>query len=364
MRYNSPQSPTLNTKELRIIIRFETDYQEGAHPKILERLSQTNYEQTSGYGVDPHTKRAKELIRSALGRPDAEVFFLVGGTQTNATVIKFLLSPCEGVISVSSGHINVHESGAIEATGHKVLALPGKDGLLEPETLRKYLAGFYADPTYDHMVQPGMVYVSYSSEYGTLYTKAMLTEIRHVCDEYGLRLFVDGARLGAGLMSEASDMTLEDLAGLSDVFYIGGTKTGALFGEAVVFPVPEKFRLKNFRTLIKQQGGLLAKGRLLGIQFEVLFEEGLYFENARHSNVQAMKIKRAFSEKGIPFLIDSQTNQQFPILTAEQDAEFRKSFSYELWESLSDGRMAVRFCTSWATTDEAVAELVKAVKAL
>ena len=292
------------------------------------------------------------------------MFFLVGGTQTNATVIKFLLSPCEGVISVSSGHINVHESGAIEATGHKVLALPGHNGLLEPETLRKYLAAFYADPTYDHMVQPGMVYVSYSSELGTLYTKDMLREIRAVCDEYGLRLFVDGARLGAGLTSEAADMTMADIAELCDVFYIGGTKTGALFGEAVVFPAPEKFKLQTFRTLIKQQGGLLAKGRLLGLQFEVLFEDGLYFENAKHSNLQAAKIKRAFTERGIPFLIDSHTNQQFPILTTEQDAKLREKFSYELWKPLDDGRVAVRFCTSWATTDEAVRELVQAIREL
>ena len=289
---------------------------------------------------------------------------MTGGTQTNATVIKFLLTPCEGVIAVNSGHIAVHESGAIESTGHKVLTLQGHNGLLEPETLRKYLADFYADPTYDHMVQPGMVYVSYSSELGTLYTKAALREIRAVCDEYSLKLFVDGARLGAGLTSEAADMTIQDIAELCDVFYIGGTKTGALFGEAVVFPYPERFDLRNFRTLIKQHGGLLAKGRLLGIQFEVLFEDGLYFENAKHSNVQAMKIKQAFSEKGIEFLIESWTNQQFPILTQKQDEALREKFSYELWQPMPDGNRAVRFCTSWATSDEAVDELVKAVKDL
>ena len=292
------------------------------------------------------------------------MFFLVGGTQTNATVIKFMLSPCEGVIAVSSGHINVHESGAIEATGHKVIALEGKAGLLSPETLRKYLADFWADPTNDHMVQPGMVYVSYSSELGTLYSKDMLTEIRAVCDEYRIKLFVDGARLGAGLTSEAADMTITDIAELADVFYIGGTKTGALFGEAVVFPHPERFDLRQFRTLIKQQGGLLAKGRLLGIQFEVLFEDGLYFENARHSNLQAMKIKRAFTEKGITFLIDSYTNQQFPILTPEQHEALSSQFSYELWQPMDDGRLAVRFCTSWATTDEAVSELTQAISRL
>ena len=203
------------------------------------------------------------------------MFFLVGGTQTNATVIKFLLTPCEGVIAANSGHINVHESGAIEATGHKIITLPGHDGLLGSKDLRKYLADFYADPTYDHMVQPGAVYVSYSSELGTLYTKENLRAIKSVCEEYRLKLFIDGARLAAGLTSEAADMTINDIAELSDAFYIGGTKNGALFGEAVVFPKPENFDLRNFRTLIKQQGGLLAKGRLLGIQFEALFQDGL-----------------------------------------------------------------------------------------
>ena len=292
------------------------------------------------------------------------MFFLVGGTQTNATVIKFLLTPCEGVIAANSGHINVHESGAIEATGHKVLTLPGHDGLLDPKDLRSYLADFYADPTYDHMVQPGLVYVSYSSELGTLYTKDNLRAIKSVCEEYRLRLFIDGARLAAGLTSEAADMTIKDIAELSDAFYIGGTKNGALFGEAVVFPKPEKFDLRNFRTLIKQQGGLLAKGRLLGIQFEALFQDGLYFDNARHANRQAMKIKQAFTQKGIPFLIDSWTNQQFPILTQKQDAALRKKFSYELWQPMNDGRVAVRFCTSWATSDEAVNELIESVETL
>ena len=286
---------------------------------------------------------------------------MVGGTQTNTTVIKFLLSPCEGVIAVNSGHINVHESGAIESTGHKILALPGYDGLLEPGVLRDYMKEFCAEPTREHMVQPGMVYLSYSSEYGTLYSKAMLQEIKAVCDDYGLKLFIDGARLGAGLTSEKADLTIKDIADMCDVFYIGGTKTGALLGEAVVFPEPEKFCLRNFRTLIKQQGGLLAKGRLLGVQFEALFEDGLFFENARHSNIQAMKIKKAFADKGISFLIDSPTNQQFPILTQAQDRALREKFSYELWQSLPDGRSAARFCTSWATTDEAVDELVKAI---
>ena len=344
-----------------IIIKFETDYQEGCHPRILERLTQTNFEQTSGYGVDVHTERAKELIRNIIGKPDAKVYFLVGGTQTNTTVIKHFLTPCEGVISVSTGHINVHESGAIEATGHKVLALPSHDGLIAASDLKSYLESFNADPTNEHMVQPGMVYVSYSSEFGTLYTRKMLTEIKAVCEEYGLKLFIDGARLGAGLTSDASDLNIQDIANLCDAFYIGGTKTGALFGEAVVFPNPDNLNLKQFTTLIKQQGGLLAKGRLLGVQFETLFEDGLYFQLARHSNVQAIKIKKAFTERGIKFLIDSPTNQQFPILTYEQNEKLSRNFSYELWKPLDDEKLAVRFCTSWATTDESIEKLVRAI---
>ena len=345
-------------------IKFETDYQEGAHPKILERLTATNLEQTSGYGVDAHCERAKDLIRKTINKPNAEIFFAVGGTQTNTIAIKFLLNPCEGVVCIDTGHINVHESGAIEATGHKIITLPGHNGLIEAEDLKKYLEAFYSDPTWEHMTPPGMVYVSYSSEYGTLYTKDMLTKIKSVCDEYNLKFFIDGARLGTGLMSEAADVNIKELADLCDVFYIGGTKNGALFGEALVFTKPEKFNLRLFRTLIKQQGGLLAKGRLLGIQFEVLFEDGLYFENARHADKQAMKIKNAFTEAKIPFLFESFTNQQFPILTKEQNEKLSKEFDYEEWEPLDDNRIAVRFCTSWATTDEAVEKLINAIKNL
>ena len=345
-------------------IKFETDYQEGAHPKILERLLATNLEQTSGYGVDAHCKQAKNLIRKVIDKPNAEIFFTVGGTQANTIAIKFLLNPCEGVISVSSGHINVHESGAIEATGHKVIALPHHNGLMDAADLKNYLEKFYADPTWEHMTPPGMVYISYSSEYGTLYTKDMLTKIKTVCDEYRLKLFIDGARLGAGLMSEAADMNIKDIANLCDVFYIGATKNGALFGEAIVFTQPEKFNLRLFATLVKQQGGLLAKGRLLGLQYEVLFEDNLYFENARHADKQAMKIKEAFTEAKIPFLFESFTNQQFPILTQEQHKKLSEEFDYETWEFLDDNRIAVRFVTSWATTDDNVEKLVKAIKSL
>lgn len=351
-------------------IKFETDYQEGAHPKILERLVSCNLEQTSGYGVDVHCENAKDLIRKAIGKPNAKIFFTVGGTQSNTIAIKFLLNPCEGVICVSSGHINVHESGAIEATGHKVLTMPHHNGLMSAEDLRNYLEKFYANPTWEHMTPPGMVYVSYPSEYGTLYKKETLAKIKAVCEEYNLKLFIDGARLGAGLMSEAADMDIKDIADLCDAFYIGATKNGALFGEALVFPQPEKFNLRNFKTLIKQQGGLLAKGRLLGVQFEVLFEQeagrqsNLYFENARHADKQAMKIKKAFTEAKIPFLFESFTNQQFPVLTRGQNKKLSEDFDYEPWEQLDDNRIAVRFVTSWATTDDNVGRLINAIKSI
>ena len=345
-------------------IKFETDYQEGAHPKILERLIQTNLEQTSGYGVDCHCRRSKKLIQNLISKPNSQIYYMIGGTQVNATVIKFLLMPYEGVIAIKSGHINTHEAGAVESTGHKVILIEGRNGLLYAEDLRKYLENFYADSAYDHMVQPGMVYVSHSSEYGTVYTKQMLKDIKSVCEEYNLKFFIDGARIGTALTSEKSDMTLKDIADIADVFYIGGTKNGALYGEAIVFPEADKFNLKNFRTLIKQKGGLLAKGRIVGIQFEVLFEDGLYFENAKHSNMQAMKIKKAFEDSNIPFLFESFTNQQFPILTLEQHKKLSENFDYEVWEPVENDKICVRFCTSWATTDENIEKLIDAIKNL
>lgn len=344
------------------MFRFECDYQEGCHPRILARMAETNLEQTSGYGADPHCKRARALIQKAVGVPDAEVHFLVGGTQTNATVIKALLRPCQGVLCVESGHINVHEAGAIESTGHKVLSLQGKRGLLDAGTVRQYLKDFYDDETREHRVQPGMVYISHPSEYGTLYSKRQLEELRAVCTDYGLPLFLDGARLGYGVTAQGTDVTVQDVARLCDVFYIGGTKVGALFGEAVVRSRPG--RLKDFRTLIKQQGGMLAKGRLLGIQFETLFEDGLYFEIARHANEQAMRIRAAFLERGFPLFIDSPTNQQFPILTEYQIEQLKGEFSFERWQRMDEERSAVRFCTSWATTPESVDALTARIGTL
>ena len=345
-------------------LKFETDYQEGAHPRIFERLSARNFEQISGYGVDFYTKHAKDLMRNVMNNPNSEIFFVVGGTQANSVVIDFLLRPFEAVVCVTSGHINTHEAGAIEATGHKIFAIPGKNGLLDVNDLKKFLENFYADSAYEHLAQPKVVYISHSSEYGTIYTKQMLKNIKSVCEKYDLMLFIDGARLGTALMSEASDFDIKDLAELCDVFYIGGTKNGAFMGEAIVFPKPEKFNLKNFRTLIKQHVGLLAKGWLVGTQFEVLFEDGLYFENAKHADLQAMKIKKAFEDAKIPFLFESFTNQQFPILTLEQHKKLSENFDYEVWEPFEEDKICVRFCTSWATTDENIEKLINAIKTL
>lgn len=344
------------------MIRFDSDYLEGCHPRILERLAETNLEQTPGYGLDPHCERAAGLIREACGLREAEVHFLVGGTQTNTTVIKSLLSPCQGVLCADTGHINVHEAGAIEATGHRVWPVASGDGTLCAERLRAELEAFAADPTREHRVQPGMVYISHPTENGTLYGRGQLEALSAVCREYGLPLFLDGARLGYGVAAEGAELSISDVARLCDVFYIGGTKVGALFGEAVV--VPRAGGIRQFRTLVKQQGGLLAKGRLLGIQFEVLFEDGLYFELARHADLLAMRLRGAFREKGFPLLYESRTNQQFPILPERDIARLRERFSFELWQRTDGGSAAVRFCTSWATRSEDVEALMEAIREL
>lgn len=345
------------------MIRFESDYQEGCHENILNRLRETNLEQTSGYGADVYCERAKSLIKKSLGLEQAEIYFLVGGTQTNTTVIKSLLRPCEGVVCVASGHINVHEAGAIESTGHKVLAITANhDGLLKADELENYLENFYADPTHEHMVQPGMVYLSFPSENGTLYSKSNLEQIKKICEKYKIYLFIDGARLGYGLMSQAADLNLKEFASLCDIFYIGGTKCGALFGEAVVIPDINKLKIKNFKTLIKQQGGLLAKGRLLGLQFEELFKDNLYFDLARHADNQAMRIKSAFEAQGVKLFYDSFTNQQFPVLNKSQFEILNKDFKFELWQVIDENSSAYRFCTSWATKSEAVDALINAIK--
>lgn len=344
----------------RRMIQFQCDYNEGAHERIMQRLMQTNLEQTVGYGEDAYCQEARQLIRKACGNAEADVHFLVGGTQTNTTVIAALLRPYQGVLCATTGHINVHETGAIEHTGHKVLALPGKDGKLSAQQIEAAVVAHRNEDGPEHMVQPGMVYISFPTEVGTLYSKQELSDIYATCRRYDLPLFIDGARLGYGLTSDACDLSLTELAALCDVFYIGGTKVGALFGEAVVF----KRQQPHFRYHIKQQGGMLAKGRLLGIQFQELFTDNLYFYIARQANVLAQDIKRAFQRKGIKFLIDSPTNQQFPILTDQQKALLGQHFLFSEWANVGEGLSAVRFCTSWATRPEAVAELVKVIESL
>lgn len=344
------------------MIQFQCDYNEGAHPRILERMIQTNFEQTVGYGEDHFCEAARSLIKKACGRNDADVHFLVGGTQANATVISAALKPYQGVVCAHTGHINVHETGAIEHGGHKVLAVPSENGKLSAEGLLRTIEAHYEEDGPEHTVQPGMVYISFSTETGTIYSLAELKEFRSICDKYDIPLFIDGARLGYGLCSEGCDVTLEDIAGLADVFYIGGTKQGALFGEAVV--ITSESLKKDFRYYIKQNGGMLAKGRLLGIQFLTLFEDGLYFELASHAVNQALRIRDAFKKKGFAFLAESPSNQQFPILPDEVAEELGKNYLFSIWQKVDAGHTAVRFCTSWATRPEAVDKLIETIEAL
>lgn len=338
--------------------RFECDYTEGAHPKIIEALTKTNMEQTRGYGEDAHCENARKLIRAACKCPDMEVRFLVGGTQANTTVIASILRPYQAAVCADKGHIAGHETGAIEATGHKVLTIPTADGKITAAQVRALVEAHWADATHEHQPQPAMVYLSHPTETGLLYTKKELRDLRRVCDEWGLPLFLDGARLGYGLAAEETDVTLPDIAALCDVFYIGGTKVGALFGEAVCFPNTGLCR--DFRYNIKQRGGMLAKGRLLGIQFETLFTDGLYEEISRHANTQAMRLRDAFRKAGCPFLYASPTNQQFPILTPELYEKLSKGFSFSDWGETPQGR-AARFATSWATKPEAADSLIEAI---
>ena len=341
---------------------FQCDYVEGCHPAILQKLTETNWEQTPGYGADPYCASAREKIRAACARPEAEVHFLVGGTQANTTVIASLLRPHQGVISAESGHIACHETGAIEATGHKVLPLPTADGTLTAAQVDACCRAHFESDVSEHMVQPGMVYISHPTENGTLYTRAQLEELAAVCRRWDLPLYLDGARLGYGLASPESDLALPDLARLCDVFYIGGTKCGALFGEAVVIANPARGR--DFRYFLKQHGGLWAKGRLLGLQFDALFTDGLYESICGAAVAQARQIRAAFLAAGIELYFDSPTNQQFFVLTAAQCAQLGRDFAFETWAELPGGRRAVRFCTSWATQPAAVAALCAAIAAL
>ena len=339
------------------MLSFESDYIEGAHPKILEALAKTNMESLSGYGADEYTKAAKEKIAAACALPDAKIAFLTGGTQTNQIVIDTMLHQYEGVVAAQSGHVSVHEAGAIEYTGRKVLTLPSHNGKIDAAELDSYISDFYKDGNHEHMVFPGMVYISHPTEYGTLYSKAEMTEISKVCRKHKIPLFLDGARLGYGLMSRQSDLTLPDIAELCDVFYIGGTKVGALCGEAIVFT--KKNIPLHFEHLVKKHGALLAKGRLLAIQFDTLFTDDLYFEISRNAIDRAEELKSLFTRKGYKFFMDSPTNQQFVILENSKLNELQKEVKFAFWEKYDDTHTVVRFATSWATTSEKISELEK-----
>lgn len=336
------------------MILFRCDYAEGAHPEILRRLMDTNFEQLDGYGSDPYTESAKRKILAACNCPDGEVYLLVGGTQTNSTVIAAMLQGYEGVVAVQTGHIGVHEAGAVEYTGHKVLTLPQHQGKMSARDLEAYLAASAADPNKDHMVWPGMVYISLSTEYGTIYSRAELTDLQDIAHRYGLPLFIDGARLGYALASPAIDFGLGDLKDLCDVFYIGGTKVGALCGEAVVFP---KGAPKHFFTTVKQHGALLAKGRLLGIQFDTLFTDGLYQRISANAIDRAKDLITVLKRKGIPFFLESPTNQQFVILENSRMERLSKEVGFDIWEPFDPDHTVVRFATSWATSPEMIWQL-------
>ena len=336
------------------MILFRCDYAEGAHPEILKRLSETNFEQLDGYGCDPYSESARRRILEACACPDGEVFLLVGGTQTNATVIAALLRGYEGAVAVQTAHINVHEAGAVEYTGHKVMTLPQHHGKMDPGELEAFLAACDADVNKDHMVCPGLVYISLSTEYGTLYTRSELAKLQDIAHKYGLPLFIDGARLGYALASPAIDFSLADLKDLCDVFYIGGTKVGALCGEAVVFP---KNAPKHFFTTVKQHGALLAKGRLLGVQFDTLFTDNLYGRIASNAIDRAQEMVAVLKEKGIPFFLETPTNQQFVILENQYMEALAQKVGFDIWEPYDATHTVVRFATSWATTPTHIARL-------
>ncbi len=338
------------------MLNFESDYIEGAHPKILEKLVDTNYVQVSGYGVDQYSQSAKEKIKEAIQCPEAAITFLAGGTQANQIVIDSILDTYEGVVSAVSGHIATHEAGAIELCGHKVLTIPEHQGKMDPQELEAFLKKFYGDGNHEHMVFPGMVYITHPTEYGTLYTKEELTAISKICHSYNLPLYLDGARMGYGLMAYNTDVDLPLIAKCTDVFYIGGTKVGALIGEAVIFTSGNE--PKHFITRVKQHGGLLAKGRLIGIQFDALFTDGLYFRIAKHAIDLAMYLKEELVKKGYQLLLDSPTNQQFLILEDAVMEELKKEVSFSFWEKYDENHTVIRLATSWATKKENVDRLL------
>ena len=339
------------------MLHFENDYNKGAHPALLEALVQTNLEGLSGYGTDKYTVRAIEKIRQATKCPHAQVTFLSGGTQTNQVVIDALLQSYQGVIAAETGHIASHEAGAIEFSGHKVLALPHKEGKLQPALVRQYIEDFYADGNHEHMVFPGMVYISHPTEYGTLYSKSELEQLAQICRQFEIPLFLDGARLGYGLAAD-TDLDLATIADLTDVFYIGGTKMGALIGEAVVFT--NHNQPKHFVPIVKQHGALLAKGRLVSVQFDRLFTDDLYLELGRHGIEMARQLRAILEEKGYPFYLQSPTNQQFIILENDQLEKLAQAgLAYSFWEKYDDNRTVIRLATSWSTSQEDLNELKK-----
>ena len=342
------------------MIMFDCDYLEGACPEILRKIEETNCEQTLGYGMDDYCDSAREKIRSICKCPEAEVQFLVGGTQANMIVITSILKSYQGVISLNDGHINVHETGSIEATGHKVLAIDSTNGKLTGEQVREIYREHYEEDGREHTVQPGMVYITYPTERGVIYKRKELEELYEACKECDLPLYIDGARLGYGIMSPECDMDISDIAKNCDAFYIGGTKVGALFGEAVVI-TNDKLK-KDFRYHIKQRGGLLAKGRLLGIQFDTLFENNLYFKISKHAIDLAMRIKKAFGDNGYSFLYESYTNQQFPIMPNDILEKLSEKYSFDVWKKIDENNTAVRVCTSWATKEENVDELISDIE--
>ena len=344
------------------MIYFHNDYSEGCHEKVLKRLIETNMEQTTGYGEDPYCAAAAEKIKACCGRDDIDVHFLVGGTQANLTVIDAALRPHQGALCAVSGHINVHETGAVEATGHKVLPLPSGDAKITAAQVEEAVWAHRNDGSFEHMTQPKLVYISNPSELGTLYTLDELEALSAVCKKLGLYLFLDGARMGYGLMANDYDVTLADIARLCDVFYIGGTKVGALFGEAVVISNPAL--KEDFRYIIKQHGGMLAKGRLLGVQFDALFTDNLYFDISAHAVEMADRIRACFDSLGVQYLVPGITNQIFPILSDDLLAALSKNFMFTEMERVDETHRCVRFCTSWATKAENVEALCAELRRL
>lgn len=350
-------------------MHFDSDYMNICHPLILKRMAETQLQAYPGYGTDALCQAAREKIRKFCKCPEAEVFFLCGGTQTNMVVIDALLRSFEGVLAADSAHISVHESGAIEFTGHKVLPLTPTDGKITAQQVDEYVTGYYSDPNWEHIVPPGMVYITHPTEYGTIYTLTELEAMSEVCRKHRIPLYVDGARMGYGLAAEGTDITLADIARLCDAFYIGGTKCGAMYGEAVVFPDPQ--RADRFFSHIKRHGALLAKGWVAGLQFDTLFsyadditkealtiEQTLYYTICRHAITQAMRIQQALRDKGYHIYLDSPTNQQFVEVTLQQAESFAKHLTYGQWEPPRDGKVTIRFATSWATDPEDVDRLI------